>query len=222
MINLYWRAAGRDAAEGRSVFSRPGGGTRVGDRLGPPGLRLGSDPLDPTVAVRPFALTTTSSSVTSVFDNGLPLPATDWISDGVLTSLIETRASARAAGVPATPYVHNLVMEGGTGTTDELVATTGRGLLLTCLWYIREVDPQTMLLTGLTRDGVYLVEDGEVVGAVNNFRFNDSPVDLLSRTLQVGGSEATVPREMSDYFTHARMPTLRVADFHMSSVSQAS
>ena len=222
MINLYWRAAGRDAAEGRSVFSRPGGATRVGERLGPAGLRLGSDPLDPTVAVRPFALTTTSSAETSVFDNGLALPATDWIADGVLSSLIETRASARARGVPATPYVHNLVMEGGSGTTDELVASTERGLLLTCLWYIREVDPQTLLLTGLTRDGVYLVEDGEVVGAVNNFRFNDSPVDLLGRTLQVGGSEATVPREMSDYFTHARMPTLRVADFHMSSVSQAS
>jgi predicted Zn-dependent protease len=222
MINVYWRAAGRDAAEGRSVFSRPGGGTRVGERLGPPGLRLRSDPRLPSVEVQPFVMTTSSSSVTSVFDNGLELPATDWISDGRLAALIETRATARTRGVAATPYVHNLVMDGGSGTTDEMVGQTGRGLLLNHLWYIREVDPQTLLLTGLTRDGVYLVEDGEVVGAVNNFRFNDSPVDLLGRVLQVGGSEPTVPREMSDYFTWARMPTLRVADFNMSSVSRAS
>jgi predicted Zn-dependent protease len=220
MVSLYWRMAGRDAAEGRSVFSAPGGGTRVGERIGPSGLRLGSEPVSPSV--QPFAAATSSSAVSSVFDNGLSLPATDWISDGVLTSLIETRATARGRGVPVTPYVHNLVLEGGTGSTDDLVASTSHGLLLTCLWYIREVDPQTLLLTGLTRDGVYLVEDGEVVGAVNNFRFNDSPLDLLSRTSEVGASVPTLPREMSDYFTWTRMPALRVDDFHMSSVSQAS
>ena len=68
------------------------------------------------------------------------------------------------------------------------MARTERGLLLTCLWYIREVDPATLLLTGLTRDGVYLVEDGEVVGAVNNFRFNESPVDLLARATEAGAT----------------------------------
>ena len=67
-----------------------------------------------------------------------------------------------------------------------MVAATARGLLLTCLWYIRVVDPQTLLLTGLTRDGVYLVEGGEVVAEVNNFRFNESPVDLLGRLTEVG------------------------------------
>jgi predicted Zn-dependent protease len=103
-----------------------------------------------------------------------------------------------------------------------MVAATDRGLLLTTLWYIREVDPQTLLLTGLTRDGVFLVEGGEVTGAVNNFRFNESPVDLLGRVTEAGRTERTLPREWNDWFTRAAMPALRVPDFHMSSVSPAS
>ena len=223
MTYLYWTAAGREAAEGRTVFSRAGGGTRVGEHLGPAGLRLWSDPADPALATRPFTVETASSAVSSVFDNGLPLPASDWLADGALSALVQTRASARTTGSALTPYVHNLSLDGGgTATTDDMVASTERGLLLTCLWYIREVDPQTLLLTGLTRDGVYLVEGGEVVGAVNNFRWNESPVDLLGRLSEVGASTPCLPREQSDYFTWARMPTLRVPDFNMSSVSQAS
>jgi predicted Zn-dependent protease len=223
MIYLYWTAAARDAAEGRTVFSKPGGGTRVGESLGPAGLRLSSDPRDPALHTTPYVVTTSSSSMTSVFDNGLPLAATDWIRDGVLSALVQTRASATLTGLPVTPYVHNLSLDGGgTATTDEMVASTERGLLLTCLWYIREVDPETLLLTGLTRDGVYLVEGGEVVGVVNNFRFNESPVDLLGRLAQIGRSEPALPREWSDDFTWTRMPTLRIGDFNMSSVSQAS
>ncbi len=93
---------------------------------------------------------------------------------------------------PVTPGIDNLVLavDGGAGSIDDLVAGTERGLLLTCLWYIREVDPQTLLLTGLTRDGVYLVENGEITGAVNNFRFNESPIDLLNRFTH---ASATVP-----------------------------
>ncbi len=223
MTYAYWSAVGRDADEGRTVFSRAGGGTRVGESLGPADLRLWSDPADPQLGVTPFVVAGGSSSMSSVFDNGLPLPATDWLSGGTLSALMQTRASAALTGSPVTPYVHNLSMEaGGAASTDDMVASTERGLLLTCLWYIREVDPQTLLLTGLTRDGVYLVEDGEVVGAVNNFRFNESPVDLLGRLSEVGRSEVTLPRELSDFLTWTRMPTLRVPDFHMSSVSQAS
>jgi predicted Zn-dependent protease len=223
MVSAYWRLSGRDAAEGRSVFSRSGGGTRVGDRLGPRGLRLWSDPADPDLGTLPFAVTTASSAVSSVFDNGLALPATDWVRDGELAALLETRHTAARRGVPVTPYVHNLLLDGGgSATTDEMVASTGRGLLLTSLWYIREVDPQTLLVTGLTRDGVYLVEGGEVVAAVNNFRFNDSPVGMLSRVTEVGRRERTLPREMSDWFTWVAMPPLRVPDFRMSSVSPAS
>ena len=223
MAYAYWTASGRSAAEGRTVFSRPGGGTRVGEHLGPRGLRMSSDPHDPALATTPFVVASASSSMSSVFDNGLPLSSTDWMADGVLQALVQTRASAATTGAAVTPYVHSLVVDGGgTASTDEMVASTERGLLLTCLWYIREVDPETLLLTGLTRDGVYLVEGGEVVGAVNNFRWNESPVDLLGRLTEVGRSVPSLPREWSDGFTWVRMPTLRVPDFNMSSVSQAS
>ncbi|MCU1673450.1 MAG: hypothetical protein JWN77_1563 [Frankiales bacterium] len=223
MVYLYWTATGRDAAEGRTVFSRPGGGTRVGEHVGPAGLRLWSDPADRSLPTSPFMVSTGSSSTASVFDNGLALPATDWISGGALSALVQTRATAQQAGISVTPFVDNLLLDGGgTKTTEELVASTERGLLLTCLWYIRVVDPETLLLTGLSRDGVYLVEGGEVTGVVNNFRFNESPLDLLGRTSEIGVSVPTLPREWSDYFTWVRMPAVRVPNFNMSSVSQAS
>jgi predicted Zn-dependent protease len=221
MVYSYWTATGRDAAEGRSVFSRPGGGTRVGEVLGPEGFSMRSDP--GLMPVRPFVVAHGSSSTTSVFDNGLDLAPTDWISDGRLEALTQTRSSAARTGSPVTPFVDNLVVAGaGSASTDEMVAATEHGLLLTCLWYIRAVDPETLLLTGLTRDGVYLVEGGEVTGAVTNYRWNESPVDLLGRCTEVGGTVPTLPREWSDYFTWTHMPTLRVPDFNMSSVSQAS
>ena len=105
---------------------------------------------------------------------------------------------------------------------DEMVARTERGLLLTCLWYIREVDPATLLCTGLTRDGVYVVENGAVVGAANNFRFNESPVDLLTRATEVGTPVRSLGRELGEYLNRTIMPPLRIPDFNMSSVSQAS
>ena len=102
-----------------------------------------------------------------------------------------------------------------------MIARTERGLLLTTVWYLREVDPAVLLLTGLTRDGVYLVEDGQVRAAVNNFRFNESPVDLLGRATEIGATERTLPREWKDWFTRTAMPPVRIPDFHMSSVSAA-
>src|SRR5204863_9282509 len=113
--------------------------------------------------------------------------------------------------------VGNLMLDGGgTASLEQMIASTERGLLLTCLWYIREVDPQTLLLTGLTRDGVYLVENGTVRGAVNNFRFNESPVDLLGRLTEVGATTPTLSREWSDFFKRTAMPAIRVPDFNMS------
>jgi predicted Zn-dependent protease len=224
MVPLYWSAGARDSADGRTAFSRPGGGTKVGDPLTPVRLDLRSDPAATQMECLPFSLAHSSSAAASVFDNGSPLGPTSWISGGVLSSLVQTRQSAAATGLPFTPYVDNLILDGPatrTGGDADLAAGMGRGLLLTCLWYIREVDPQTMLLTGLTRDGVYLVEGGEVVAAVNNFRFNESPVDLLGRIIEAGASRRTLPREWCDYFTRVTMPSLRVADFNMSSVSQA-
>jgi predicted Zn-dependent protease len=223
LIYTYWTASGRDAAEGRTVFSKPGGQTRVGEALAPQGFSLRSDPQHPALGTVPFLVTGGSSSTVSVFDNGLPLPSTSWIEDGRLAALTQSRASATKAGVPVTPFVPNLLAEGGgTATVDEMVARTERGLLLTCFWYIREVDPENLLLTGLTRDGVYLVEDGQVTGVVNNFRWNESPLELLGRASEVGASVPTLPREWSDYFTRTQVPALRVPDFNMSSVSPAS
>ncbi|MFD3442709.1 metallopeptidase TldD-related protein [Streptomyces sp. NPDC058685] len=221
LIYQLWSSTARDAAEGRTVFSKPGGGTRVGETLSPLPLTLRSDPNAAGLESAPFVIAHASGDDASVFDNGLPLPATEWVRDGKLEHLVTTRHSAALTGLPVAPGVGNLILDGGgERSLDEMVAATARGLLLTCLWYIREVDPATLLLTGLTRDGVYLVENGEVVGEVNNFRFNESPVDLLSRTTEAGRTEKTLPREWGDWFTRAAMPALRVPDFNMSSVSQ--
>jgi predicted Zn-dependent protease len=226
-LYFYTYAMGGDraAAEGRTVFSKQGGGTRIGDRLSPLPITLRSDPAEPGLEAEPFLTATRSDEGTlSVFDNGLPLGPTDWIRDGVLTDLIRTRAYAEKTGAKPAPMIDNLVLEqpGATASVDDMVARTERGLLLTCVWYVRIVDPQNLLMTGLTRDGVYLVENGEVTGAVNNFRWNESPVDLLSRLTEVGATENVLAREFADYFTRMSMPALRVPDFNMSTVSQAS
>jgi predicted Zn-dependent protease len=224
MIYLYWTMEARDADEGRNVFAKPGGGNRVGDRLAALPLTLRSDPRAPGLETAPFQVVGASSGSASVFDNGMAIPAVDWIAEGTLANLIRPRAWALRTTAPPTAAVDNLILEDPTATAslEEMLAATDRGLLLTTLWYIREVDPQTLLLTGLTRDGVFLVEGGEVTGAVNNFRFNESPVDLLGRTVQAGRTERTLPREWNDWFTRCAMPALRVPDFNMSSVSPAS
>jgi predicted Zn-dependent protease len=224
LIYLYWSAGAKDAVDGRTVFSRPGGGTRVGDRLARLPVTLRSDPGADGLQCPPFVIAYASNSRSSVFDNGLPLRPTDWIRDGELAALVQTRYSAGLSGLGVTPAIGNLILDapGAAGSLDDLIAGTGRGLLLTSLWYIREVDPQTLLLTGLTRDGVYLVEHGEITGAVNNFRFNESPVTMLDRVTEAGATVPALPREWSDYFTRCAMPPLRVDGFNMSSVSQAS
>lgn len=221
MIYQLWSSSGRDAVEGRTVFSKPGGGTRIGESLSALPLTLRSDPDEPGLECAPFVIAHSSGGDASVFDNGLAVPSTEWVREGTLERLITTRHSAGLTGLPVSPAADNLIMDaGGERSLAEMVESTERGLLLTCLWYIREVDPATLLLTGLTRDGVYLVENGEVTGEVNNFRFNESPVDLLSRAQEAGRTEKTLPREWSDWFTRAAMPALRIPDFNMSSVSQ--
>ena len=223
LIYAYWMAGGRDAHEGQTVFSRPGGGTRVGDRLSHSPVTMSSDPAHPGLECAPFVMASSSSSESSVFDNGLPIGPTAWIDHGILEALIQTRHSAQITGLPLTPGADNLIVtvEGATATEDDLIAGVDDGLLLTCLWYIREVAPQTLLLTGLTRDGVYRIEGGEITGAVNNFRFNESPVSLLDRFTAAGATVPSFSREWGDYFPRTATPTLRVPDFNMSSVSQA-
>ena len=227
LIYMYWSAGAKDALDGRTVFSKPGGGVRVGEQRSSLPLSLRSDPAAPglpSLECAPFVIAHASSRESSVFDNGLPKGRTEWVAEGKLAALTQTRHTAQLTGLPVTSAIDNLILDapGGDGSIGELVSRTSRGLLLTCLWYIREVDPQTLLLTGLTRDGVYLVENGEVTGAVNNFRFNESPVAMLGRITEVGATLPTLPREWGDYFTRAAMPPVRVEGFNMSSVSQAS
>lgn len=223
MIYAYWTMSARDAHEGRTVYARPGQGTRVGERLSRQRLSLWSDPAAAGMECAPFVLAHASSAEQSVFDNGLRTGRTEWIKDGTLAALLQTRFSAELTDLTVTPFVDNLglTVEGATGSVDELSAGMDHGLLLTSMWYIREVDPQTLLLTGLTRDGVYLVENGEVVGAVNNFRFNESPVALLDRFTAAGETVPAVSREWGEYFPRTAMPALRIPDFNMSSVSEA-
>jgi predicted Zn-dependent protease len=240
---LFYGMSGQDAEDGRTVFSAKGHGdgdvvgrTRVGERLTDVPFTLYSDPFEPGLECLPFVACGSSDSDTSVFDNGLPMGRVDWMRDGYLAHLRYHRAGAARSGVDVAPYIDNLVLRvgdgggggGGAGAgaggdgIDDMIGRTERGLLLTCLWYIREVDPSTALLTGLTRDGVYVIEDGAVVGAANNFRFNESPVDLLSRATEVGASARTLGRELGEYLNRCIMPPLRIPDFNMSSVSQAS
>ncbi|MFC4604474.1 metallopeptidase TldD-related protein [Rhodococcus kronopolitis] len=221
MIYLMWTMEGRGAQEGRTALSRAGG-TRVGERLTDLPLTLYSDPRAPGLEYAPFVAAPASSETVSLFDSGMDVGRVDWVSEGVVGALAYPRHAAEEFGAPVAAPGENLLLTGGGGADlDEMVARTERGLLLTTLWYIREVDPASLLLTGLTRDGVYLVEDGRVTASVNNFRFNESPLDLLRRVTEAGVTEATLPREWKDWFTRTAMPPLRIPDFHMSSISAA-
>ena len=221
MIYLAWSMDGRGAQEGRTALSAPGGGTRVGEKLTELPLTLYSDPAAAGLECTPFVAVPSSSERVSVFDNGMDIGRVDWVRDGAINALAYPRAAAAEFDAPVAVPADNLLMTGGSASLADMIAGTERGLLLTTLWYIRTVDPTVLLLTGLTRDGVYLVEDGEVTAAVNNFRFNESPLDLLRRATEAGASEVTLPREWGDWATRAAMPSLRIPDFHMSSVSQA-
>jgi len=224
MFNVFMRLSARDAREGRTVFSAPGGATKLGHRLCDLDFTLHSDPFERGLECEPFVAVSASTANVSIFDNGHRLSRTSWIEDGTLTSLFTSRSDVARDGVRFAAPIANLTLElpGAQGSTDELVARTERGLLLTSLWYIREVDPATLLVTGLTRDGVYLIEDGKLVGGVNNFRFNESPVDILGRTTAAGTPIRAIGREIGDQFSRTVMPPLCVADFNMSSVSPAS
>ena len=224
---IWWSATARDAFEGRSVFSAAGGGARFGEQLTPRGITMASDPFDPLLPSCPFIATQQSSSHSSVFDNGIGLTRTEWLSGGRLSRLIAPRATASEFSLntnDATPAsADNLVISdsAGHGNLADLIARTERALLVTCVWYNRVVDPQSLLLTGLTRDGVYVIEHGEVIGAASNFRFNESPVGMLARVSDATESGRTQPREMGDYVHRIAAPALSVEGFNFSTVSDA-
>ena len=227
LMTAVYRAGGAaDATEGRTVFARPGGGTRIGDTLAALPLNLRSDPREPGLECRPFVLS--HGAVSDAFgeavqagadpaDNGMPLSATYWMKDGALTSLLASRADAARLGVPVRPAVGNLVLDGGTDRSlTEMIRSTRRALLISCLWYIRPTDVGTLTLTGLTRDGVHLVEDGRVTAYVNDFRFAESPVSLLSRAVEAGRTERAPARESGMHFPRTAMPPLRIPDFRFT------
>ncbi|MCU0300582.1 MAG: metallopeptidase TldD-related protein [Candidatus Nanopelagicales bacterium] len=223
LIYLLWSAGARDAAEGRSAFARPEGGVRVGERLSGEPFWLRSDPVALGLECPDHVQDTASSALGSAFDAGMPLAATDWIAEGHLRALVGSRHAASLAGLPPTPFVDNLLagVAGRSGSLDDLATRVGDGLLVTCLWYIREVDATSLLLTGLTRDGVYVVRDGTIVGTCGNFRFNESPVAMLDRIVDAGDPVPCLPREWADWFTRAEVAPLAIDGFNLSTPSEA-
>jgi predicted Zn-dependent protease len=218
---FLWSASARSAHDGQSVFSKKGGGTRVGERFSDRKINMYSDPASAALPGTPFVAHSTSSDFGSIFDTGQKTGRVDWLKDGVLQSLIQTRATAALTNLPFTPATDNFFMdvEGGKGNLDSLIAGLGDGLLLTTLWYIRMVDPNSLLLTGLTRDGVYYVKGGEVQGVTNNFRWNDSPVSALARIAEATESAWSQPREWAGDVFQMHVPAVVIRDFNMSTVS---
>ncbi|MDQ3697652.1 MAG: TldD/PmbA family protein [Gemmatimonadota bacterium] len=193
--------AARSADEGRSPFSKPDGGTKVGEKIADERVTIYSDPTDVDLLTQPFD------------GEGLPVRRTVWIEKGVLTNLAYPRFWAQKQSKEPSGNGGGLKMSGGTKSVDELVAGTARGILVTRLWYIRFLDPRTVMLTGLTRDGTFLIENGKVTRPLKNFRFNDSPLLMLSRIDELGRAEPTSAGLV--------VPSMRVRDFNFSSLSDA-
>jgi predicted Zn-dependent protease len=198
--NLGFALSMRTAEEGRSFLSRPGGGTRLGERVFAESVTLRTDPFDPQIPGAPWGR------------DGLPARKVTWVENGVLKELVVDRYWARKTGRAPMPSPSNLILEGGSGTVEDLIAGAERALLVTRFWYIRMVNPQDLVVTGLTRDGVWLVEKGKIVHPVNNFRFNDSPVNLLRNVEAMSAPVASGNRAL---------PAIRARDFLFTSKSDA-
>lgn len=196
----------RNSDEGRGPFTKTGGGTRLGEKIADERVTLVSDPADPDLRTAPFDT------------EGLPLRRVLWIDKGVLANLFYSRFWARKQGKEPSGLPQSLRMAGGPHSLDELVAGTERGVLVTRLWYLRQVDPRTVLVTGLTRDGTFLIENGKLSKAVKNFRFNESPLFLLGKLEALGHEERLGGTEAGGAIV---MPALRARDFHFTSLSDA-
>jgi predicted Zn-dependent protease len=210
VANLAFAADARQADEGRSFFSKKGGGTRVGETVVSEKVTIYSDPAHTLAPAVPFD------------GEGLPLARINWIDKGVLKNLSYSRYWAQKQGKAATPQPGNLIMEGGTSTVDELVAGVARGVLVTRFWYIRPLDPQTLLFTGLTRDGLFLIENGKVTRPVKNMRWNESPILALNNLDAMTPAERTVSGEGVGGAGFAIVcPAARIREFTFSSASDA-
>jgi predicted Zn-dependent protease len=212
---IFWMDA-RSVDEGRSFLSKPGGGSRVGEKVFADGVTLRSDPFDRRNPESPWARSSSWFTGRSGVPDALPARRTTWIEDGVVRALTVDRYWARKTKVEPVPFSGGLILEGSDKSLEALIAETERALLVTRFWYIRIVNPLNATLTGLTRDGVWLVEKGKVVHPVNNFRFNDSPVNLLKNF------EATsTPVHSGSEFFSMIVPAIRARDFLFTSKSDA-
>nr|WP_236676116.1 TldD/PmbA family protein [Chryseolinea lacunae] len=206
MENIFFGLDARQADEGRSFLSTTGGKTRLGEKLVDERVNIYSDPLNPDLPTSTWAA------------DGRPQEKVSWIEKGVVKNLTFSRYWAEKKGVKAVPPPAGVIMEGGTKSVEELIKGTKKGILVTRLWYIRPVDPQTLLLTGLTRDGTFYIENGEIKYPIKNFRFNESPVIMLNNLEELGKVERTVSVESN---TNYLLPPMKIRDFTFSSLSDA-
>jgi predicted Zn-dependent protease len=228
---LFWEMHAQAADEGRTLFSSLSG-KGVGEQLYSPLVTVESDPDDPEMPVADYVRTLGDGrshhdeqggvgllGYLSAFDSGFPISPATWIDKGVQGPLVCNRSWARDHDHEFRPRADNLRMRGTSTTLDDMIASTRRGLLINSFWYVRAADPSALLLTGSTRDGVYLIENGEVTAHVNNFRFTNSAVEVFKRTVEVGQASTTLTREYAMNFVST--PPIRVETFHLSSVSEA-
>ena len=200
---------GRSADEGRSFFSRPGGGNRLGERLFDDQVTIRSNPSEPECEVAPFD------------GEGQPRGAVAWVENGRLNALSSSRFWAEKQGTIATPSPSNLILDGGSTSLEEMIASTERGVLITRFWYIRGLNPRTLAYTGLTRDGTFLIENGRIVRPVNNFRINQSLARMLTQIDAIGPSMRVAAGENSSVGAAIKAPALKVRDFGLASRSDA-
>ena len=206
MMENMFRFDARTAEEGRSFLSKKGGGTRLGEQLLDPKVTIYSDPFN----------TELPSSTWS--EEGLPREKTVWIDKGVVKNLSYSRYWANKKGVSPLPGPGNIIMEGGDATIEDMIKSTDRGILVSRLWYIRMVDPQSLLLTGLTRDGLFYIENGQIKFPIKNFRFNESPVIMLNNVEALGKPERSISVES---YRSYLIPPMKLRDFTFSSLSDA-
>ena len=207
---LIFSADARQADEGRSFFSKKDGGNRVGEQVVGEKVRILSDPAHPLAP-------------TVSFDNeGLPLSRHVWVDNGVLKDLFYSRFWAQKMGKAPTAGPSNVIMEGGTATREDLIAGVERGILVTRFWYIRPLDPQTILVTGLTRDGLFLIENGKVTKALKNMRWNESPIVAFNNIDALTPAERVVSGEgIGGAGLAVVCPAARIREFTFSSASEA-
>ncbi len=199
----------RPADEGRSYFSRTGGGNRLGEQLFDERVTIFSDPAYEDAQTAPFTA------------QGQAREPTTWVNNGTLENLSRSRFWADQLGETPLAGPSNLIMAGGNDSLEDMIASTERGVLLTRFWYIRGLNPRIISYTGLTRDGTFLIEDGRISRPVTNFRFNQSLAEMLQNVEMVGPTTRVAASENSSVSTPIVVPTLKVGGFNLSSVSDA-